>query len=390
MSRGILLVLMLTAGLILLVSCSDESAPLATDQVANDDFDTIDFNDPYGGLTASDEDVAFGDDALQALLLAEVDEAVDDPLAADPEVLALEAASRGPGDRENAPRPRFTYLRLRWGMLHGPDDSVSIEPPCDVVDWTGTIRTDRGIVVVKRVIRFERPVDHIIWPRLDRQTVAFQSFTGCHFDGLVLQIIEPVPAGDMTPPETPNMLHIDLPLYEASFAVSELGDLDLVEDVTDTGARIELTGFTLADIEICPKGFLSGRWRSQPRAAATAQPDTADCGERLGSFAGAWYSLDGRINGFLRGGYGVNADGLRVFRGKAIDRGGRFHALLAGTWEPADDDGLASFVGDWVLASGRVEGRLGGTAQRVEGYPGGFFTGRWASLCDDEAAADVD
>lgn len=391
----LLLSVLVMSGLLVFVGCSNDGEnPLAADQTGGDDYGTLDFNDPYGGLTVSDEEEAFGDEALKAMLLVEGAEMVDDPLARDPEVLAMEEAGRQTGGLRDAARPRFTYLRLRWGMLQGPDDSTSFgtdpEPPCAVVDWTGEIHTDRGLVVVKRVIRFERPADHIIWPRLNRRTVAFQSRTGCHFDGLLLQIIEPVEPmpGEGDDPAQPNLLHINMPHFQAVIDVADLADLHRVADVTDSGAQIELTGFTVQDVDVCPKGFLSGRWRRLPTDTATDRPDTAGNGTRLGSFAGAWYGLDGRIHGFMRGGYGMDADGNRVFRGKAIDRRGRFHALLAGTWEPAAGDDLATFLGDWVLASGRLEGVLGGQAHPVEGYPGGFYTGRWATLCD-EVAEDV-
>ena len=167
----------------------------------------------YGGLTATDEEVAFGDEALKAMMLAEDQEAVIDPLADDPVVLEMEERSRHRERYGEGERPRFTYLRLRWGMLRGPEDSTTVERPCDMTDWTGTIRTDRGLVVVKRMIKFEFPADHVVFPRLDPQTVAFVSRTWCHFDGLVIQIIEP-PVDDAAPrPRSPNKLYIDTPLY---------------------------------------------------------------------------------------------------------------------------------------------------------------------------------
>ena len=388
--RRYLPVLLLALSLFLVAGCSgDASGPVTASQTATDDYDDLDFNDSYGGLTTSDEEVAFGDDALKAMLLLEDGEAVEDPLEHDPEVLRLCERAREAVRHRDGTGPRFTYLRLRWGMLHGPDDSVTVEPPCDIVNWTGELHTDRGIVLVKRLIRFEKPVDHVIWPRLNRQTVAFQSYTGCHYDGLLIQIIEP-PVTDNAEPEAPNQLHINMPLFSVSIDVADLAGMDRTADVDDAGHQVQLTGFALRDIEACPKGFLSGSWRRCPPQMETDRPDTVDRGERMGSFAGAWYTLDGRINGFLRGGYGVDADGVRVFRGKAIDRHGRFHALLTGNWEPGEGDDLASFRGDWVLASGRVEGILGGTAQPVENSRGGFFTGRWTSLCDDEAEDAVD
>ncbi len=111
---------------------------------------------------------------------------------------------------------------------------------------------------------------------------------------------------------------------------------------------------------------------------------------RLGRLAGLWQGLDGRIEGFLRGGYGLDADGQRVFVGKVIGRGGHFRALVRGTWEPGDGpNALATFTGEWAGVGGRIEGVLGGEAHPVEGYPGGFFTGRWTTLCDQQAEAVV-
>ncbi len=369
----------------LLTGCGSQDNDLtaaATDGL--DNYDEMDFNDPDGGLTTTDEEVAFGDEALKAMLLAEDQEAVDDPTANDPLVLEMEERSRNMHRYHEGERPRFTYLRLRWGMLRGPEDTTAIEPPCDMTDWTGTIRTDRGIVVVKRMIKFEFPADHVVFPRLDRHTVAFVSRTWCHFDGLLIQIIEP-PLDDEAAPEVANKLYIDMPLYEGEFLVSALADLDEVIDVDDTGNRIQLNGFGLDDIEICPKGWLSGRYRHM----RYDRPDTAGGegrGERHGGLAGAWITLDGRIHGFMRGGYGVNEDGERVFVGKFIDRRGRFRGLLRGGWTSGDDEGsLTEFQGHWVTRAGNVEGLLGGRAHPVEGYPGGFYEGRWTTLCDEEA-----
>ncbi len=147
-----------------------------------------------------------------------------------------------------------------------------------------------------------------------------------------------------------------------------------------------ITGFTLSDVSVCPKGFLSGHYRR----LADDRPDSIQvddrAGERYGVFAGMWRGLEGRINGHLRGGYGVDEEGNRVFIGKYIGRRGEFRGLIRGTWEPGStDDEMASFRGQWASAGGRVEGLLGGETFAVEGSAGGFFTGRWTTLCDDEA-----
>lgn len=387
------LILLLTAlgALALLAGCSDESSePLAAAPTGGDDYENLDLSDQFGGLTASDEQEAFGEDALKALLLAEDDEEVADPLADDPQIRSWEAMGDRPGDPTDRARPYFTYLRLSWGMLRDPGDTLAVEPPCDVTDWTGYVRVDRGAVVVKRIIRFERPADHVIWPRLDRHTVAYVSHTTCGFDGLVLQIIEPPVAENDTVPVEPNMLHIEMPLFSAEYAVADLADLDEVHTVDDQGNAVQLTGFGVGDIANCPKGFLSGVYRTLP-ATAVAPPDTCtDCGVRMGRYQGAWTDLTGRIRGFMRGGYGMTAEGERVFVGKAIDRRGRFHALIRGTWEPASDENeLASFQGEWFLRNGAVDGVLGGEAHPVEEFPGGFYVGRWSAVCDPDAEAKV-
>lgn len=373
----------------LLAGCSNDETDLTTASLtASDDFEYLDFNDPNGGLTATDEDVAFGDEGLKAMLLAEDQEAVDDPFADDPLVREMEGRSRHRHELAERERPHFTYLRLNWGMLRGPEDTTAIERPCDMTDWTGTIRTDRGIVVVKRLIKFESPADHVVFPRLDRRTVAFVSRTWCGQDGMVIQIIEP-PTADSTATETPNKLYIDTPLFEGEFLVNELAEMDEVFEVGDQGTSIQLTGFGLEDIDVCPKGWLSGRYRHMSGDRPDSL-DTGDRGERRGSFAGAWVTLDGRIHGFMRGGYGINAEGERVFHGKYIDRRGNFRGLMRGNWEPVEDsDGLGEFRGHWVTRNGEVEGVLGGRAHPVSGYPGGFFEGRWATSCDEEAEAII-
>ncbi len=385
--RLALVLSLLAIGALLAAGCSDETA-VPLDTAATDNYEAMDFSQPNAGLTVSDEEEAFGDAALKMELLTEDAEVVADPMADDPEVLAMEEEGEGPADgRPN--RPVFTYVALRWGMLHGPDDSLStVDSGCGVADWTGSIRVDRGALVARRLIKFERPADHLILPRLDRQTVGLVSHTGCHFDGVVLQILErPVVEGQDV---APNMIHIDLGSYEADFEVAALGELDEVYDVDDLGNQFQVTGFSMTDTEVCPKGFLSGRYRMIPATNDTTVAGDENDARHLGNFAGRWMSQTGRIGGFLRGGYGIDADGNRLFVGKYIDRRGHFRGFLRGTWEPADEESdLASFSGVWVNAAETVEGRLGGNAYPVEGVRGGFFAGRWATLCDDEAVAKI-
>jgi hypothetical protein len=390
--------LALTAFLLLTTGCSDEgSSPLETDLTGADDFASMDMSDDFGGLTASDEDEAFADDGLKAMMYAEDDEYSDDPLNDDPEVQSWEQYGDEPGDPSDPARPRFTFLRLRWGMVHGPLDTTEVggfdwnpedNPP---LDWTGEIHTDRGLVVVRRVIAFERQHgDHLVRPRLNPQTVAFVSHTGPHFDGLVLEIIErPVDLSEELPA---NKLHINTGPFQGEYLVDELRGLDELNEVDAMGNVFQLTGYTLSDINYCPKGFLSGRYKVLPPAevdpADGEDPDTM--ARQIGTFAGGYMELHGGIRGFLAGGYGLDENGNRVFFGKYIGRSGVFHGLIRGTWEPGDeDDAMGTFNGEWVGAGGNVEGYLRGVCHPVESAEGGFFEGRWTTACDNESEQQV-
>jgi hypothetical protein len=353
--------------------CSDsESVVTGTGQPGSDDYEKMDMSEPHGGLTATDELEAFGDDEL--LLAAAADEGmeVDDPMAADPTVQRWRRLGED-ATATAAERPRFTFLRVTWGRL---DASARRDAVTDLVDWTGILRVDRGAVVVRRLICFERPFDHLVYPRLDRRTVAWISHTGPHFDGLLLEIIEP-PAAEDTSAE-PNELHFETGPYTGSFVVSELPDLDETFAVEPEGNAIQFNGFTLADVNACPKGFLSGLWRPVP--VETAEADTTGV---LGHFRGRWIGLHGALQGYLRGAYGLDEDGDRVFVGKYIDRFGRFCGFLEGSWEPGQAErAWADFRGTWVGAAGRVQGVLGGRAYHLPVHSGGFFEGRWATICD--------
>jgi hypothetical protein len=376
---------------VFLAGCSEESSnPAETSLTATDNYDNMDFSLPFGGLTVSDESEAFDDDALKAMMYAEEGEEYADEFAGDSDVLELQDQGNRPGDPNDPTRPRFTFLRLRWGMVRGPEDSLTApEPPCDGLDWTGEMHTDRGVVLVRRVIRFERPGDHLIRPRLDRHTVAFVSRTGCHFDGLLIQIIEP-PQANLPENSEPNRLHINTGPFSGVYEVRALAGLNEVHEVDENGNLIQLNGFNLSDTGYCPKGFLSGRFRhfSDEDQEVALSEDLA--GAQLGRLAGLYMDLSGRITGFLRGGYGFNDEGNRVFFAKYIDRRGQFRGRLAGSWEPGENGpDLRHFEGRWISASGNAEGLFGGRGHGVSGYPGGFFEGRWTTICDDEAEEQI-
>ena len=384
----LLVILMMLA--LFITACSDEGENLAeTSLTGTDNFEGMDFSLPYGGLTVSDENEAFDDDSLKAMIYAEDGEEFEDSMD-NAEVMELEEQGNQPGNANDPERPRFTFLRLRWGMVTGPQDSLIVpDVPCDVTDWTGEIRTDRGIVLVRRVIRFEHPEDHIVRPRTNPQTINFVSRTACHFDGLLLEIIER-PEDYESNDTDPNRLHIETGPYAGVYEVEALAGLNEIIEVDDQGNLMQLNGFNLSDLAYCPKGFLAGRFHRLPEENSELVVGDQDPGIHVGRMAGVYTNLQGRISGFMRGGYGLDPEGNRVFFAKYIDRRGAFRGLITGTWEPAENErNLRTFEGQWINAAGTTEGMLGGRAHALEDYPGGFYEGRWTTICDDEAEDQV-
>lgn len=376
---------------VFLTGCSDDSNnPAQTSTTGTDVYDGMDFTLPYAGLTVSDEYEAFDDESLQAMMNEEDGDEYNDIIGDDPEIQQLQEQGTRPGDPNDPNRPRFTFLRMRWGMVSGPQDSLHVPlPPCDVVDWSGEISTDRGILLVRRVIRFERPMDHLVLPRDDNNVLNFVSHTSCHYDGLLLEIIER--PEDYSPDnEEPNRLHINAGPYTGVYELEALAGLNEVVEVGPEGNLMQLNGFNLSDTSYCPKGFLAGRFRHFPDDSGQHTTDANDPGTHIGRMAGVYTDLTGHISGFMRGGYGIDLEGNRVFFAKYIGRHGGFRGLMRGTWEPTDDPrSLRVFDGHWISASGEVEGRLGGAAHPMEDFPGGFYEGRWTAICDDEAEEQV-
>lgn len=373
---------------ILASGCSQDGSPASGSTVATDDYSQIDLNQQFGGLTATDEDAAFADADMSAFLAADAQESSDDPLASAPDVVRLDQEGRNPSAVPDSLRPRLTFVRLDWGHLNGPEDSLDAVDGCARTDWSGTLRVDRGMLVVRRLLAFERPFDHLVLPRLDARTVALISHTGCGHDGLVLQIIERPAAPGQPADPAPNLLHIDMGPYSATFDVAELGQAHEITDVDTDGNSFAVIGLHPGQADPCPSGFLSGIYRPLP----ADRPDTLGTGDqvRVGHFMGVWRTLDGRVGGFLRGVYGLNDAGERVLVGKYISPRGRFRGLIRGTWEPGAGAGdLAHFTGHWYGGAGGAEGVLGGDGHPVAGARGGWFAGRWATLCDEQAAGSV-
>ncbi|MBK9303775.1 MAG: hypothetical protein IPM94_07795 [bacterium] len=373
--------LLFISGLLALgaTGCGDERGATVPGDVAVDDYEAMDLDKAYGGLTYSDESPAFGDAELEAMSLEDQEAASDDPLQDDAELAGLEAAALGGDDPAAPPPPTVIALRLTWGQLDGAPEDIREE--VQGLDWSGRLRVDRGLVVVRRVILFERPRDHLVRPRPDRRTVAWVSHTGPHFDGLIVEVVVPPAAPDSASAGTPApvMLHLVTPLVALDIPVAELAGLDVTHPVDELGNALRLEGHRVTDEDLCPKGFLGGIWKAD-RDSTTVEG---------GVFKGRWVGLWGRLHGFVRGRYGLDSSGERVFFGKYIDRQGRCRGMLAGAWEAADASGRGGFHGEWHNAAATVEGVLGGEYVHAAGRPAGVFSGRWTTLCDQEAAESL-
>ena len=374
---------------ITVVGCSDDSDTniASTGETAVDDYTTIDFDAEYGGLTKTDEDPAFDDPYLLLDEAAAADEEFADTWATDAEVLECEAMGQQQGEPNDPERPRFTFVRMVWGDLDGAVGEDGLIEDGDAMDWSGSLSVDRGTVVVRRVILFERPFDSVVRPRTDRHTVVWISHTGGHYDGLVIEIIEPPhngqgPGNDngqgTVEPETPNVLHFTTPAFTQDFVVDELADLDQIYEVEPAGNAIHFVGFNLSDLDACPKGFLAGVWCDDP-----------ETDDGSGTFCGRWTGLYGQIQGHMQGAYGYNEAGEPVFFGKYITCSGSFAGLLEGTWTPGEEDNQGTFEGTWVGETDAVEGVLGGQYYDRPDRPCGFLQGRWATDCDDEAVIEI-
>ncbi len=370
----LLAILALAVGLGIAGCSSDHPTAPSASQPA-DNYANIDLNKTFGGLTATNDPPPQTDPVFAAALAEDAAEAANDPLASDPLVERLEMAGSQPQMPGGPARPRFTFLRIVWGALSHPDTLGVADQP-EVTDWSGTLQVDRGVVVVRRVISFERPGDHLVFPRPDIRTVGWDSHTGGDdVDGLLVEIIEPPMLASQADSLPPNMLRFTTAPFAQSFAVADLAGLDQTFTAGPAGDAIRFSGFGLTPLPACPEGFLAGLW--------VARSDSA------GVFKGRWIGVRGELTGFLRGAWGFDSSGQRVLVGKWISRTGAFRGLLHGTWEPGAQPGGGSFNGQWVNAAMTAEGVFSGDYMRAPMARVGLFSGLWATSCDAQAAGQV-
>ncbi len=134
----------------------------------------------------------------------------------------------------------------------------------------------------------------------------------------------------------------------------DLVDLDGV-DSSQLSPAVMPDLSTFAKGKKCKRGKVKGTWkRLHP-------------GLPFGLFMGKWTGRKGGVRGALSGIWGKTGSGKRYFFGKAIDKSGKFVALLNGTW------GKGKFKG--VMVSKTHKDKLRGK------YGKGTFKGKWKRTC---------
>lgn len=305
----------------------------------------------YGGFDTGDEMEAFGDTDLAT------------NYADEPE---YEDEMENHNEVRNAHRNGATQYMLRvvWGNIQRPDTTDDAEDAdCPITDWSGSLEISGGVATVKRLIRFEEPVDHIIRPRPGPRQIGWVSFTQNHLDGILFKVID---TKDPQGKEVNNSVVITTPFDTVEIALADLGDYNEFIEIDECN-KLSIVA-TEPEHLGCPTGFLEGGW--------VAETDTS------GYFRGGWFSNRGDISGYLRGRYEMR-DGERVLYGKWITESGAFGGLIRGTYTPSEDDtgpdGVfeARWVDELLISSGVIKGHYHVDPEGGEG----FFHGRWRKLC---------
>ncbi|NIM20293.1 MAG: hypothetical protein GTO51_08695 [Candidatus Latescibacteria bacterium] len=311
-----------------------------------------DLDDPYGGLNLADEAPAFGDPMMLEEFGESMVQEYDDPIANRAGVAEMMRHRLG-----------RHYLMITWGNLER-DTTITFW-----TEWSGSLTVDPGVIILRRIIRFEEH-DQIL-PRERRDLLEWESFTGPAFDGIVVRIIPTSNLSSTDVKDSTSVVTFSTGPLAISFTIDELRDIHRVIQVDDAGNAVAFNSIYIPPLG-CPKGFLGGIWKDDP--------DTTDVPR--GTFRGMWMSDRGAHMGFLKGFYGLNSDGDRVFFGKWISLNGQFNGLLKGRWGPFPDAPGGFFEGVYLDRNLNVRGDLKGIWKKGDHISGGgFFKGRWATRC---------
>ncbi|MCA9758967.1 MAG: hypothetical protein KDA27_24440 [Candidatus Eisenbacteria bacterium] len=313
-------------------------------------------SEEFGGYDTSDELPAFGDSDLQADLTGEV--SVADPVADDEETR----------DLADDPNGKSYAVTLRWGVLERKPNGDLNDPLGETVDWSGSLTTSVGRIVLRHVYSFEESQgDEAVFPREDPAMVEWISHTMGGVDGLTVVVHVPADAvGDLSS----ETLVLDTAAYDLTLTFDQLAEWDETYDVDDAGNQLRVNAME-SNAAVNVQGWVMGRWGWNTT-------------EDVGAFEGQWVNPRTGIDGFLRGHFENDASiDKTVFYGKYIGRDGAFEGLLRGTVEVARGDlanGVGTFRGGWYSETGEEEGLVRGRWV-TSGERGGYFSGIWCATC---------
>jgi hypothetical protein len=340
--------------LALLTGCSkDSEVTVPTDEQG------LNYEEEFGGYTATDEAPGFGDetisDDMQDNVVTEMEEPEFSPVF---------------DSLDSVEDVRVYRMTILWGMLEY-DSTVT-----QSTDWSGSLTVERGAIRILSLVRFEQPFDHIIRPRIDRRTLEWVSHTQPHFDGIVVWLYD-VPDSEGI---YDNTVTFKTGPYTRTFDMSELESLSEVVVVDEIGNKVSFEALYLP-VPDCPYGFLEGRWIKK--------------GPENGVFYGFWANWSGMHDGHVRGHWGATNTGDRVFFGKWIDHRGKFRGFLKGTWDfnattAQAEPVTGTFEGIWADRHRTPQGTLGGNWVAVVNPPGNNGNGNgWGNTGDEADSGNV-
>ncbi len=271
----------------------DEEASIAAALGTDDEFD--DSEDPGTAASEGDpeEDIADEEDGPMA-----DEERALDRLGDVEKAIVLVTWGRVARDRDGAPP--------------SPEDRESLEP----TNWSGRIVLNRGLVRVRKALRFERRTDHLL-PRVVPNGVGFTSVTGPGHDGLLLTVA--ARAGE--PLTLTYVPHEGGEEASVTVALSDLMEGDGVPLIDDgEGNQMIAIARPLSRNDRCRGGFVLGQVEQHGR------------GDReLARFRGVIIGEEGDRAAGIRGVLGDADDGSRRMKGalrRDDERVGGFRAEL--------------------------------------------------------------
>lgn len=353
-------------GAFVFAGCSSDqgtNAPFGFDSADQ----TVDLNDPLGGFLPTNEEPAFGDEALATIAGDEVTLTEEEGYAGlSPEELSLVQEISG------QPFKDWFALTVIWGQPeHRTDGSLGgggAEQPA--VTWDGSMTLDGGVIRVLSLISFEHREDRLVRDEDRPEQLGWLSVTHGYHDGLrVLLMLPPGQAGASD--DVVLRFQAD-PFGEVEFTLAELADLDVLYDVPNSTEKVSFRAFRMSIAGL--RGFLGGEWFWAE-------------GDSVGRFQGRWTSAQGVHLGYVRGHYGINDLEQPVFFGKYVDVTGNFEGILRGQYQVVTPqvggeqetprfEEVGRFWGDWCDARSLTIGDVHGHWTRRDDSPG-FFSGVW-------------